>query len=65
MRDRPSPADEIGHPDYFVHMIEQLAEQARAIGEKEVAVHLQAIAAARRQKLSHEDPSDPPPNLNS
>ncbi len=40
-----------GHPDYFVDMIEQLAERARELGEFEVAVHLEATAKARRHRL--------------
>ena len=37
--------------DYFVELIEQLAERARELGEIEVAVHLDATAKARRCAL--------------
>ncbi len=47
----PSDHETGGHPDYFVDMIEQLAERARELGEFEVAVHLEATAKARRERL--------------
>ncbi len=46
--------DEAGHPDYFVDLIEQLAERARDLGEIEVALHLEATAMARRLTLERE-----------
>jgi hypothetical protein len=40
--------------DYFVDLIEQLAERARELGEFEVAVHLDATAKARRCALEQD-----------
>jgi hypothetical protein len=47
----PAGLDE-APPDYFVDMVEQLAERARALGEVEVAIHLDAAAKARQYALS-------------
>ena len=60
MRDQPFPLDETaGHPDYFVDMIEGLAQQARALGEVEVGLHLEAMAKARRHKLDRDEANNP------
>jgi hypothetical protein len=40
-----------GHQDYFIDMIGQLSDKARSIGEVVVAIHLDAIAEARRHAL--------------
>ena len=40
--------------DYFVELIEQLAERARDLGEIEVAAHLAATANARRFALGQD-----------
>ena len=61
----PSSDDIDGHSDYFVDMIEQLAERAREIGEVEVALHLEATAKARREKLDHDARTGPRPSVRS
>ena len=48
----PPEAEDDEQPDYFIDMIAQLAERARALGEVEVAIHLDATAAARRHALA-------------
>jgi hypothetical protein len=48
----PGPDSEEGdEADYFVDMIEQLAERARGLGQIEIAIHLDAAAKARRYTL--------------
>lgn len=60
MRDQPlSQNEDAGHPDYFVEMIEGLAKQARALGEVEVGLHLEAMAEARRQQLDRDQAKNP------
>jgi hypothetical protein len=44
-------AEKSGKREYLIDMIEQLAELAREIGEIEVAILLDATAAARRHTI--------------
>jgi hypothetical protein len=50
----PEDAEHGTPPDYFIDMIQQLAEHARALGEIEVAIHLDATVEARRHALGLE-----------
>lgn len=47
----PLPPDD-DQLDYFVDMIKQLANRARALGDVEVAIQLDSTAEARRYALS-------------
>jgi hypothetical protein len=46
----PTDPDE-DDQDYFIDMIGQLSDKARQLGEVAVAIHLDAMAEARRHAL--------------